>query len=109
MSDRDLQAISSLRRACRSVPWDTWVAKRRSDDFKGSILREVDRTLYAMEQVIRQWNYFSREGNKRSLNTARLVVPEFIKGAVVLDATASQNLLWDLFEELALIDWKNID
>jgi hypothetical protein len=36
------------------------------------------------------------EGNP-TLNTARLLVPEDVKGAVVLDATAGENVFYDVF------------
>ena len=42
---------------------------------------------------------FQQEKEIKYLNTASLIIPDGIEGAVVMDATANQNLLWDLLSD----------
>jgi hypothetical protein len=45
-----------------------------------------------------RWNYYSRQGQWDTINTAEVIVPEGIDGPVLLDATASQNVMLELFK-----------
>jgi hypothetical protein len=44
-----------------------------------------------------QWAYYTKKGNDHSINSAAFLIPWNVPGPVVLDATASNNFLWDLF------------
>lgn len=57
------------------------------------------RNLKNLHYIFKSWCYYSQVGKDHSMNTARLLVPESVKGCVVLDATASTNLVYELFDK----------
>lgn len=54
------------------------------------------KTLEALQYMLQHWARFSRFGNNYRLTSAFVVMPPEIKRAVILDATASPNCLYDL-------------
>jgi hypothetical protein len=44
-----------------------------------------------------QWAYYTKKGDDHSINSAAFLIPWNVPGPVVLDATARNNFLWDLF------------
>lgn len=66
-------------------------------------LRELDRRFKALQHLFRHYAYYARIEGKDTLSTARLLVPDDIKGAAVLDATASSNLIYELFDRAFVI------
>lgn len=66
-------------------------------------LRELDQRLKALHHLFRAYAYYARIEGKDTLSTARLLVPDDIKGAAVLDATASSNLIYELFDQAFVI------
>ncbi|WP_038035422.1 hypothetical protein [Thioalkalivibrio sp. ALE30] len=95
--------FSNLRQALRKTPWDDLVIRSEDGRHRKSIGERVDKTLEAAQATLEQWHYYSRKGKDHTLNTASLVIPDNDIGAVILDATASQNLLYRLFQEKAIL------
>jgi hypothetical protein len=63
-----------------------------------------DDRLRALDMIFKGWVYYAKVPNQgHTLNTARLLVPEEVKGAVVLDATATSNLIYQLFEHAKVV------
>ncbi len=92
-----------LRRALRDVRFDHQMGRSDSALSQGQWAIHDDR-LRALDAIFRGWVYYSRvQGQGHTLNTARLLVPEGVKGAVVLDATASANLVYQLFEHARVL------
>lgn len=91
--------LTDLRTACREVHWDEVVLNTESLQDRARLAERVDKTLEAAQATLGQWHFYSKKGQRHTLNTSVLVIPDDIKGAVVLDATASQNLLYRLFAE----------
>ena len=60
----------------------------------------VDASIKALNALVRSWIYYAKVNTTHTLNTARLLIPNdrTMKGAVVLDATASCNVLYELFD-----------
>jgi hypothetical protein len=52
--------------------------------------------LKALHYTYRAWIYCAGKGEDYTLNTARLLIPDGAKGAVVLDATADVNAVYDV-------------
>lgn len=96
-------SLDELREECRQVHWDEVVLGIESLADRNRLSRRVDQTLEASHATLEQWRYYSKKGKRHTLNTSALVVPDGVQGAVVLDATASQNLLYLLFSEKAEI------
>ena len=91
-------SLTDLRAACRKVDWDGKLYKTESKQDKRTGADRIDSILEAAEATLRQWNYYSKKGVRHTLNTSLLVVPDEVQGAVVLDATASDNVIYELFE-----------
>jgi len=91
--------LKELRDACKQIAWDEVILNTESLKDRARVADKIDRTLEAAQATLEQWHFYSRKGKLHTLNTSSLVVPDDIKGAVVLDATASQNLLYRLFED----------
>ena len=90
-------SLTDLRAACRKVDWGAKLCKTESNQDKRTGADRIDGTLEAAEATLRQWNYYSKKGDTHTLNTSLLVVPDEVQGAVVLDATASDNVIYKLF------------
>lgn len=95
--------FNNLRQALRKTPWDDLVIRSEDGRHRKSIGERIDKTLEAAQATLEQWHYYSRKGEAHTLNTASLVIPDNDIGAVILDATASQNLLYRLFHRKAIL------
>lgn len=76
----------------------------REGDQRAQSLADCERTLRDVETVVTGWRWFARKKGEYSINTARLIVPDDIGGAVVMDATAAPNLVYELFEDRVRIN-----
>jgi hypothetical protein len=95
---KHLRAKAGMRR----VPYDRVIGEDNHGQ-RARIAARVDSTLQDAQAVMERWTYYARKGTEHSLNSSELLVPHSIPGAVVLDATASQNFLWELFQDRAAI------
>jgi hypothetical protein len=91
--------FTALRAALKKeVRWD-FVSLQRTDPKENDRLGRIhDERLRSLHAIFRSWIYYARVEGKHTLNTARLLVPELTKGPVVLDATASSNPLYEVFD-----------
>jgi hypothetical protein len=95
--------FTGLRRAMREeIRYDLQSGK--SDNLEQQRLRELhDSIIRDLNNIIKSWVYYAHTKYEPTLNTARLLVPDDIQGAVVLDATASSNVLYELFKPAEVI------
>jgi len=64
------------------------------------IRRELDELIRDADAVWRNdWVWQTKQQGVITLSTAKLLVPEDVKGAVVLDATARHNVFYDVFDK----------
>ena len=91
--------FASLRKAIKGLTLDRAVLNRSDTDAKHSMLDRIRGTLDSIEKLAGQWCLFSQSKIEDTLNSARHILPENHPGAVILDATASTNLLYQLFED----------
>lgn len=95
-------SLEPLRRAMRSIRYDhlsgvtDGVLHRR-------MAESVDETLKDAQGILERWAYYAKRGNEHSFNSSEFLIPLDVPGPVVLDATASQNFLYDLFEDQVTI------
>ena len=103
MKDKLNIDLTELRKAMHSeVRYDRQVG--RNDNHEQRRLRNIhDTRLRSLNIILRSWVYYGRYDASHTFNTARLLVPDGIKGAVVLDATASSNVLYDLFDNAIVV------
>jgi len=89
--------MTKLRSAMKKERLDNKIL-RKSDSRENQRQHHfLDETLKAADIMIKTWIYFANHSGKYTWNTARLLVPDGIKGAVVLDASASTNVVYKLF------------
>jgi hypothetical protein len=95
--------MTALRADLRSVRFD-WQLRKSDQDLSRSQRAVHDDRLRQLDMIFRSWVYYAKvPGHGHTLNTARLLVPEEVKGAVVLDATATSNLIYQLFEHARVL------
>ena len=94
--------MNDFRADLRNYKWDKIVNETHDDNENTRIRERLDRIVYNLHESFLNWNYFSKKGKYNTLNTASMIIPDGIEGAVVMDATANQNLLWDLLSEKVL-------
>lgn len=95
--------MDALREALWNHSYDKSVLGKESNPDRHRLRDKVDETLRSVEAVMANWGYYARVGDENTLNFANLVVPDDLPGAVVMDATATQNFLWRLFEKKAQV------
>ncbi len=94
--------ITGLRVAMRSVRFDHQLRKNDEELNRGQWKVHDDR-LRQLDHIFRSWVYYAKLPRfGHTLNTARLLVPDDVKGAVVLDATATANLVYELFDKASV-------
>jgi hypothetical protein len=99
----DLPDFTALRAALRKeVRWDLVSLQKTDPKEKDRLSRIHDQRLKSLHCIFRSWMYYARLEGKHTLNTARLLVPDNTRGPVVLDATASSNPLYEVFDRAAL-------
>jgi hypothetical protein len=96
--------MDELRRYMREeVAYDEIDLKAKSSSAKLIKANIVDTTLRDVEAIFSTWAYHVKRGNFFTFNSARLLIPEGAISPVILDATATQQMLWRLLEDRAEI------
>ena len=95
--------FTALRQVMRKeIRYDHQLGK--NDNLEQQRLRELhDSRIRDLNNIVKSWVYYAHTEYQPTLNTARLLVPDNIQGAVVLDATASSNVLYELFKSAEVI------
>jgi hypothetical protein len=88
----------ALRRA--RLDREVWM---EDADVHQTLFRRIDTILSSADAIYRQWQWYAKVEGRDTLNTARLLVPPGIKGAVVLDATAGENIFYEIFDRAKVI------
>ena len=96
-------AMGTLREAMAGLLYDNIALGKSSIADRNKIAKRVDDTLRDCEAVLKRWAYYHRKGRDTTLNSSQLLIPPDFPGAVVLDATATQNFLWQLLGDRAEI------
>jgi hypothetical protein len=95
--------FSSLRAELRKVRFD--LQQKRSDpDENSKLLTQHDGRVSDLQAILNGYMYYAKIPDKgHTLNTSTLIVPPGVKGAVVLDATASYNVIYELFDRATVL------
>jgi len=89
--------MAALQQAMKTLPYDRISLGEQNDGRRNHISRKVSETITQSEAVMRRWALYAQKGNEHSINSAAFLIPWDVPGPVVLDATANNNFLWDLF------------
>jgi hypothetical protein len=84
--------------------YDRQVLGKNSLADRRRLKESVETTLKAVQAVMERWAYYAKKGEHHTFNASVLALPDDLPGPVVLDATATQNFIWELLEERALIE-----
>lgn len=90
--------FADLRKAVKAIRLDRNVVRENNSGSNKRLHNTISETLDAIEIMVEQWSYFSMSGVRGTVNSARCLLPEGHNGAVIMDATASTNLLYQLFD-----------
>ena len=95
--------LDNLRRAMSGLPYDRIMMRVTSppDRLRTSI--RFDALLESCQFILSNWALYAKKGTDHTLNGSLLLVPSDLSGPVILDATASQNILWELMGTRALV------
>ena len=72
---------------------------KSSPEDRARYAQKFSQTIDAVKVCLRQWRYYAKEYRKASINTSSFVIPDNLIAPVCLDATASNNYLWQLLGE----------
>jgi hypothetical protein len=91
--------MTELRRELPSLRLDRRFALRSDAKEQAFQVERISKALQDIQATLSSWNWYAHKVTGPSINTARLIVPDDIAGAVVLDATAGTSLAYRLFED----------
>lgn len=95
--------LNPLWEAMKRLPYDLMIDSEENNDRRLKIAKQVKEVFQEAQVLMDQWAYYIQQGSEHSINSSALLVPTWLPGPVVLDATASSNLLWELLEDNANI------
>ena len=95
--------LTTFRQALKGVDFARLSLGRPNAQADTVIRGRVLDILKGVQDVLSQWAYYARTHNGDTLNTARLIIPRDTSGVVVMDATAPENRVYDVFDRCKLI------
>ena len=95
--------MTPLRQALRGYRFDHRLLHKDDQQENARLIARMDRVLKNTQAVMERWNYYAMKLGSHTMNSARLIVPDEITGAVILDATASSNVVYEVFERAEII------
>lgn len=99
MLDGCLPDLTEFRKAFRERFSDAYVLRLKDQRALEAVRTRHDNRLRSLHALFRTWQYYARIEGRDTLNTARLLVPDNMNGVVVMDATASRNVVYEVFSK----------
>ena len=90
--------MTGLRRALKDLRLDRTILRMDDQQANRKLIVQYDTVLKDIETTLSNWSWYYKKLKDHTMNTARLIVPDDIEGACILDATASSNLIYQLFD-----------
>ena len=95
--------MAPLRQALRGHRFDRRILRKNDQQENARLITHMDRVLKDTQAVMEKWNYYAMKLGCHTMNSARLIVPDDITGAVILDATASSNVVYEIFDRAEIV------
>lgn len=95
--------FKAFKESLRSVRYDTLQFKKDAQENMRMKQKCLD-IVSAVDSLLRTYIFYSKNNSKPTFNTARLLVPPEAKGAVIMDATATCNVIYELFDRAQKIE-----
>lgn len=99
----DAFRMDPLAEALNGHEYDRAVLGKHSLADRRRLRESVESTLRAVQAVMERWAYYAKKGDHHTFNASVLALPDHVPGPIVLDATATQNFIWELLEDRASI------
>ena len=90
--------LSKLIEDLRVIRFDRQIGKEDLLECEW-LRRRHESRLKSLHYLFRSWSYYSKHSIDHQFNTSRLLIPEGIKGCVVMDATARTNVVYELHSD----------
>ena len=103
LKEGEIPDLDALRKDMRTIEYDKQLGKNDALERQRLMMRHDER-IKNLNNIFRSWRYYASAEAKPTFNTARLLVPDDVKGAVVLDATASSDVIYKLFDQAVQIN-----
>lgn len=102
MDETEQLDFTSFKQALKEISYDSMLFKRDAMENMRLYQKCMDITS-SIDSLFKSFIFYSKNQTKPTFNTARLLVPPDIKGAVIFDATATSNPVYDVFDRAQLI------
>jgi hypothetical protein len=87
----------------KTIPFDHQIG--RNDPLERERLRQIhDDRLRSVERIVSRWLYLEWANNRHTLHASRLLLPGNIHRAVILDATARASPLYELLDDVEVLE-----
>jgi hypothetical protein len=96
MKGKPFPDFGGLRNTLRKVRFDQQLWQEDPEESE-RLRGNFNEIISSADALYKQWRWYTKAENMDTMNTARLLVPDSVKGAVVLDATAAENVFYDIF------------
>jgi hypothetical protein len=92
-------------KALRSVHVEVELIGKESIEMRADILEILIETIKGIEHIHKNWTYFCNrtDAKGQGVHASKLLLPEDIRGAVIMDATADTNRIYDLHNDMKRI------
>lgn len=99
----DEYEFDKVRFKLKDIPFDKHFLLKEDPIEREYVRKRVDKILYQVNIILNSWHWYSRNQYDHTLNSAFSLVPPLREGAVIMDATASPNLIYRLIDEAEVI------
>jgi len=94
--------LTGFSKAMGKVRMDKVLQKQdRTENMR--LVSKCRETVSAVNALLKTFIYYSRNKSGHTFNTARYIVPPNARGGVILDATATCNVMYELFQGASVI------
>jgi hypothetical protein len=91
--------LQGLYSVLTEVQWDRVNLTTNARD-KGDKAKIVSQYLRSVDRFITEWSYYYRKGKTSTVNSAAWLIPDSVGSIVILDGTAAQDEIYNLFPNL---------
>ncbi|MCE3234365.1 MAG: hypothetical protein K0Q50_545 [Vampirovibrio sp.] len=88
--------LDPLRRKLKDIEFDKHLLRKEDPIEREQVRKIVDGLLYQLNIILNNWYWYARSQAGHSLNSAFSLLLPNKQGGIILDATASSNLLYKL-------------
>lgn len=79
------------------VEWDLLIDQKRNALVRMERQKKVLNFFRSIDQLLYEWSFYFREGKRGTARSAQWIIPDDVGSLVILDGTADQDMIYDLF------------